>query len=405
MTNSEYDIVIIGGGMTGASLACALRKMSARIAIVEAVSYESENQPSYDDRGLALSKASRRILEEIGLWHGISASACPIEHIHISDKGHFGFVRLHARDVGVDAFGHVVIARELGTEIGAMIDGSTNITLYSPCTANSIKQEDDNVSINIDMQGAVVTLTAKLLIIADGSNSSSRIDLGIKNNTKDYDQSAIVTNVTPEIQHKNTAYERFTKKGPLALLPLHGQRCKLVYAVSRSELEQTMEMSDREFLKLVENDFGKRLGSFKKLGSRKSYPLLLSEPEQQVKHRVVLLGNAAHTIHPNAAQGFNLCLRDIASLSGLIKECLRSNEDIGLEPVLESYLSSRQRDQQQVIRFTDELASLFYNDEGMKVFIRNLGMAVMDYLPPLKRELCMRAMGLSSGQGAAVNHY
>ena len=402
--NNNYDIVIAGGGMVGASLACSLiEHQDLRVALVETVPPKADQQPSYDDRGLALSMSSRRIMEKIGVWPEVAANACAIKQIHVSDRGHFGFVRLHASDLDVDALGHVVIARELGQALMQKLTRAPNIDFICPAEVGEITVEYNGISIGLAGEDPAQRLSAKLLVAADGSHSKIRQQLGIAALVKDYQQTAIVTNVTVERPHNNTAFERFTETGPIALLPLDGNRCVLVYTVPTGEADACMQLEKEDFLELLQQRFGKRLGRFCKLGALKPYPLKLIESQEQVASRVVLLGNSAHTIHPNGAQGFNLCLRDVAALSEHLVAAHGDGYDLGDRKILDQYLASRQGDQQRVMQFSDRLAELFYNRKFSRIMLRNTGMLLTDVIPSVKRELIRRAMGIGGRQPAMVS--
>lgn len=397
----EYDVIIAGGGMTGASLAIALSQENIRIAVIEAISPRADIQPSYDDRSLALSLSSQRILQGLGLWDAVSTSANPIHHIHVSDQHHFGFVRLHAEIMHVTALGYVVIARELGRVLMEKISAAKNIDLICPAVLKDIVIQPEHTVVHL--QGAEKkSVSGRLLVAADGSNSKVVDLLGIQTSIKDYGQTAIVTNVTPDKQHQNTAFERFTPYGPLALLPLTENRCAVVFTTSHEQAETFMKMDDSSFLKQLHSRFGRRLGTFQRLGNRKSYPMQLLVAQEQVRERVVVLGNSLHTIHPNGAQGFNLCLRDIAGLAETLIPVFRSGADPGQRRILNQYRDLREPDQKAVIRLTDGLAGLFYNDLPHKVFLRNTAMLVMDTIPLLKRAFMQRAMGIHGHQPALV---
>lgn len=399
---AEYDIIIVGGGLTGASLASCLAETPVRIAVVEAVSINSGRQPSYDEKGLALSLSSQRIFNAIGVWQELRHHAIPIEHIHVSDRGRFGFVRLHAEEAGLPALGYVVIARELGAALLARMAAASKVDFICPAEVTAVNQLADGVSVVIDKEGNRETLSGKLLVAAQGSHSPLREEAGIRVVTKDYQQTAIVCNVTPERPHANTAYERFTGSGPLALLPLSEQRCAVVLTVHNGDKERFLAMPDTEFLSELERRFGRRLGRFTKAGRRRSYPLVLMVTEEQVRDRTVFLGNAVHTIHPNGAQGFNLCLRDVAGLAETLTGAVRDGLDPGRVEVLESYFAARRADQRRVIRFSDSLAEIFYKPGPVKALARNAGMLLTDLAPGIKTELITRATGLGGGQPRMV---
>ena len=398
--NSEYDIIIAGGGLVGSCLAVALAESGARIAVIEAIPYQSESQPSFDDRGLALSQSSRKILEAIGLWSVVSGHACPIRRVHVSDRGRFGFMRLHAADLDLDALGYVVTARELGRAVIASIQTHENIELVCPATTVGVVQDTDKVAVSLDMDGAAVEYNCNLLVAADGARSRISSGLNIPVRSRDYGQTAIVANVTPEGFHEHTAYERFTSTGPVALLPLSGQHCKMVFTVESEDAGYYMDLSDMDFLEKLQERFGRRLGRFTRIGARTAYQLMLQEAEHQIRGRIVLAGNAAHTLHPHGAQGFNLSLRDIAALRHSLLPVLKEGGDPGDPVLLEAYLMDRRPDQQRIMNFSDRLADLFYNQDPLKVVARNGAMVLMDLVPVFKRQLLFLTHGVSGSPTA-----
>ncbi len=398
----EYDIVIVGGGMVGASLACALSTQAVRIAVVETVPPKAGDQPSYDDRSLALSLASIRILDGLELWEKLADSANPIRRVHVSDQHHFGFVRLYAEMMNVPALGHVVIARELGRVLLERLNEAKNIDFLCPSTVENTSVNATGVDISIKAGKEIKTISCRLAIAADGTNSKIRELLGIKTRFKDYKQTAIVTNVTTEKPHLDTAYERFTKSGPLALLPLAEQRCGVVFTVNAQDADHYMQMDNDLFTECLQSRFGRRLGKFLRIGERKSYPIKYLETSEQVSERVVVLGNATHTIHPNGAQGFNLGLRDVAGLAEVLLPSLREGKDPGKRQLLDQYVELRQGDQKKIMRFSDGLASMFYNDLPHKVMVRNAGLLLTDMIPPLKRSFLRMTMGTCGRQPSLV---
>ncbi|MEE9161015.1 MAG: 2-octaprenyl-6-methoxyphenyl hydroxylase [Gammaproteobacteria bacterium] len=407
----DYDIIIVGGGAVGAALACALSNRkgnnkgnsSLRIAVIEEVSSKSDIQPSYDDRGLSISLLSKNILDNLGLWENISPHSNPVRNIHVSDQHHFGFVRMDAKSMNVPALGYIVLARELGNAFMKNIEAADNISLFCPASVTDVEISDSLASVTVNIKGVSKIITSKLLVAADGADSRTRAMLGIKATVKDYEQVAIVSNVIPERPHADTAYERFTESGPLALLPYTEQRCILVFTVAARDAEHYLQMDEQCFLNRLLERFGRRLGKFSKLGQRKSYPLKMLQAEEQVKHRAVVLGNAAHAVHPNAAQGFNLGLRDAAVLAEALIAAQEKNLDIGEVSILKSYLESRAEDQQRVLSFTDRLARNFYNRQPLKIIARNLVMLATDLIPPLKHRFTRSAMGFWGHQPSLVS--
>ncbi len=423
----EYDCLIIGGGLVGASLACALTSAPVRIGVVEAVPPQAELQPSYDDRGLVLAPASQRILAGLGLWGTIAAEATPIERIHVSDRGRFGFTRMEAAQVGMPALGHVVVARTLGQALLARLSGCSTVDLLCPAHLTGVELQPAQVKVSLSLCGEGVSLTTRLLVAADGGDSEVRRLLGIQAEVRDYRQTAVVANVTPERSHRNTAFERFTSTGPLAVLPLGGvrgegpppsptpvvrgregvgvrseERCVVVWAVPTEEAPTLMSLAEGAFLEGLTERFGRRLGRFVKLGSRRSYSLRLIRARQQTGHRFAIIGNAAHTIHPNAAQGLNLGLRDVVTLAELLIEASRAGTDLGGAEVLSRYSAWRRRDHIETMGLSHGLAQLFYNDFLPLVISRDLMMLAIDLLPPLKWRLMRRAMGITGRQPRLV---
>jgi len=397
----EYDIGIVGGGLAGASLACCLAELPVRIAVFEQFP-AGPAQPSYDDRGLALSLSSYRILNAIDIWPALAGKAVPVKHVHVSDKGKFGFVRLHAADLGLPAMGYVVAASDIGHALLQKIATLKNVDYICPAEVGAVNIAGDRVNIDLVGSGQSDTVSCRLLVAADGSNSLIRQKLGIAVDIKDYQQSAIVANVTTASDHGFTAYERFTRDGPLALLPMSQGRSVSVFTVAEATTDDCLKLTDADYLALIQKVFGSRLGRFIKVGSRKAYPLRLVQAARQYQDRMVLLGNAAHTVHPNGAQGFNLGLRDVAALAELIIKAVHQQQDPGSEALLVEYARSRADDQARVIRFTDTMANLFYNDDPLKTLCRTAGMLALDALPFLKQRFMRQGMGIDGRQPGLV---
>ena len=391
----DYDILIIGGGLVGASLACALRASSLRLGVIEAVPLAASTQPSYDDRTLALAWGSKKIFEGMGAWNELAPEATPIERIHISDRGHFGVTRLSAIEAGLPALGYVVANRALGVVLLKTMQASKNIEWLCPAEMQEIRLDPAATSVTVRHDKASKTLTARLVIAADGAHSAVRAALGIEAERTEYCQSAIVTTVTAGMPHANTAYERFTDTGPLALLPLTENRCAVVWSAKAEEVPTLTGWSDAEFLAQLQDRFGDRLGTFTRLGKRKAYPLMLTRVKEQVRERLALIGNAAHTVHPVAGQGFNLGLRDVAVMAEILTDALRSGEDIGGLAVLRRYADWRVRDNRVTAGFTNGLIRMFSNNAFPLTFARNAGLIAVDLLPGVKRRFVRVTSGLA----------
>ncbi|MEJ2213531.1 MAG: 2-octaprenyl-6-methoxyphenyl hydroxylase [Gammaproteobacteria bacterium] len=394
-----FDVIISGGGMVGASLAHALTGHGLRIAVIEAVQADTEQQPSYDDRAIALSYGSKRILQALGLWPQIQSSAEPIKNIHVSEQGQFGFARLNAEEENVEALGYVVTARDLGQVFLKRLPQLDDVELFCPAKLEAFNVNENQVDVDLTLDNdEQQLLSAALLIAADGGRSTVRTSLDIKVKQVDYQQSAIVSNLTPQKAHNNVAFERFTESGPVALLPMTQQRCALVYTVDTEDLESVMALSDQAFLEQLQYRFGYRLGKLGRLGQRQSYPLVLKQVEEHVRPRIALIGNAAHAVHPIAGQGFNLGLRDVAVLAEVIIEARRHHNDIGALDALNQYADWRKKDHRNVMTATDSMVKLFSNPLGIVRKARNVGILASDMLPGLRHLISRQAMGLTGKQ-------
>lgn len=391
----QYDVIIIGGGMVGASLACALSGQGLRIAVIESVRGTVRSEPGYDDRAIALAYGTRRIFDGLQLWKALAAEATPIQRIHVSDRGHFGMARMDREDEGLPAIGYVVPARVIGRVLDDALAGLDDIDQFNPASVTTVRRMADVVEVDIDRNGAPVSLGARLVVAADGADSSVREQFGIGHTERDYGQTAIVTNVTPQLPHGNIAYERFTRSGPLALLPMSEQRCAVVLTVATGQAGEFMALDDSAFLAALQERFGYRLGRLERVGRRQAWPLRLLRAKESIAERLALVGNAVHTLHPIAGQGFNLGARDVAVLAEVLVDATRAGEDPGSLPVLQRYADWRHRDHENVTLFTDGLARVFSLPLPALGVARTAGLLAFDLLPPAKRLLTRLTMGRS----------
>ncbi|NNL06567.1 MAG: 2-octaprenyl-6-methoxyphenyl hydroxylase [Gammaproteobacteria bacterium] len=390
-TVADCDVLIIGGGLVGASLACALENSRLSVRIVEAFPLKSDLQPSYDDRTVALSWGSRCILEGMQVWDAMAGQVEAIKTIHISDRGHFGATRLRHEEEHVEALGYVAENRVLGEILYRRLQQNSNASIHCPARLLDIEQQQDRVVATINEGDNERVLNARLLVAADGVISQVRDLLHIGSSVQDYGQCAVITNVTPALKHHNIAYERFTDEGPIAFLPMTQNRCSVVWTVPTSRADELMRLDDQRFLQQLQQRFGFRLGRLLKTGRRQAYPLKLIESTQVVRNRVVIVGNAAHSIHPVAGQGFNLALRDIAILTELITTA----EDAGDSTLLQTYTEQREDDARRVYRFTDSLVKIFSNNSSPLGHLRAAGLVAVGLVPPLRHHLARKSMGLS----------
>ena len=400
MNPPPFDVAIVGGGMVGASLAVALAPLGVSVALIEAVLHDSDVQPSFDERTTALSNGSRRILETLGIWTGITSAATPIKKIHVSDQGHFGFARIDAREQGLDALGYVLPNRVLGRALWERIERTPAIRVYCPAQVLEVEPGEPLVGLELgDAQGRRSALQARLIVAADGMQSAVRRAFGVEAESREYGQTAIITTVLPRRFHDQVAYERFTGSGPLALLPLGDGKCTLVLTVDSADVDRVMAGTDEQFLAELQRRFGFRLGRFLQVGRRVPYPLSLTQAARTSAGRCVIVGNAAQSLHPVAGMGFNLGLRDAACLAELIALNRRQRApDAGNAALLAEYDAWRATDRRAIIGFTDGLVRIFSSPLGIVRQARNLALLTFDALPPAKSALSR----LSTGAGGRI---
>ncbi len=389
----ETDVLVIGGGLVGASLAVALGRGGLRVTVVEAFPFSVDQQPNYDERSIALAQGSQRIFSALGLWESLQDEVCPIHTIHVSDRGHFGFTRLRREEQRVPALGYVATARLLGKVLLEQLEQLPEVQILAPAQLIDFEVSDESVQTRLMQEDQILELSARLVVAADGAQSSVRDQLGIRSTRRDYGQTAVIANVSAERDHENVAYERFTDSGPLALLPMSEQRCALVWTVRADQSDEIMGLDDAQFLSRLQERFGYRLGRFIKVGQRHAYPLQLLQATESIRPRMALIGNAMHTLHPVAGQGFNLGLRDVAALAEVVMDAQRKGLDIGGNAVLTRYADWRQSDQQRVVAFTDSMVRLFSQTLPPLAWLRDAAMLALDICPPAKRWFGRLTMG------------
>jgi len=399
MSNADrhYDIVIAGGGMIGTSLAIALAPLGLRVAVVEAVPRQSAGQPSFDERSTALSRSTQRMFAAMDLWDEIVAASTPIHSIHVSDKGRFGFSHIDAEEQGVEALGYVVINRVLGDVLQKAMLAVEGVDELCPARIVDVELAPDSANVTVDLGDSRQTLSCALLVAADGANSQVRGMMGIEAAKSEYGQRAIIGNLLPEMVPDHRAFERFTSQGPLAVLPVADNRAAFIWTVSEDDAERVLALDDETFLSELQREFGYRLGAFSRVGKRASYPLILSKALRLTATRSVLVGNAAHGLHPVSAQGFNLGMRDVAALCDCIADAARdaAGFDPGDTELLQRYASWRRSDQKKLVRFTDSLVKLFGSARRPLRALRNIGMIGFDLVPGVRSTFAKHTMGLA----------
>lgn len=389
MNDKHFDIIIIGAGPVGASLALALTSLPLRIAILEAKPSSPSVSADSDSRALALTHGSMQILSTIGIWPALATHATPIAAVHISDRGHFGMTRIKAQDEGVNALGYVIPAHLLAQNLQTAIQTVQNLKLFCPAKVKAITPD---VKLTVQKGDEAVELFADLIIAADGTHSTVRELLAIETEIKDYEQSALTTTLTLARNHHNIAYERFLEQGALAMLPLTDSHCGCIWTGPSNDIDSLITLTDNQYLTKLQQQFGYRLGKLIAVGKRHVHSLKMLRVKYPAKQNVVVIGNAAHTIHPIAAQGFNLGLADVAALAQLIKQAVSSGKTLKDPALLEEYCKLRQQNVNWVMRFTNNLTQLFGVDFLPLTLARNSSLLALDFIPPLKRRLARRLM-------------
>ena len=394
----EADVLIVGGGLAGSSLAHALAQTPLSTVVVEARDPSQLGQPSFDSRATALANGSQRILNSLDLWSQVAADAEPIRSIHISERGRFGAARIHAREEGVPALGFTLENRILGGALWQALSTADRFTSLAPAELLSLKIGQDHVEADVKMAQSRVSIVAKIVVAADGANSFVRRELEIATREDHYEQQAVIVNCTTEIAHAGRAYERFTPDGPLAFLPLSAGRVAVVWTLSHEESLRVLDLDDDAFRRELQAAFGYRLGTITRTGSRAAYPLTRIRSAEVIGPRAVLIGSAAVNLHPVAGQGFNLALRDVAALAEIFTEHPAgesSRPDPGSADTLARYQLWREQDQETVSALTHGLIRLFGYGALPLAAARGIGLMAFDLVPGAKAELARQTMGLS----------
>ncbi|MDE2247391.1 MAG: 2-octaprenyl-6-methoxyphenyl hydroxylase [Xanthomonadaceae bacterium] len=396
--SANTDILVVGGGLVGASLAIALDAAGLAVTLVEAAAPRTDAQPSYDERNLALARASVNGLEAIGVWRHAGAGATPIRHIHVSRAGEFGTARIDADRHGVDALGWTLPARELGAALLRRLDECSRVIRLAPATVLALEPLTGGWRARVETADGVRTLDTPLLVGADGSESLVRSQLGIEAQRHDYRQTLFVGTVTAEREHAHRAYERFSDAGPIALLPLAERRCGLVLTVAAEQAAAVAALDDDAYLALAQQRFGWRLGRLSRPGKRHPYPIQRIAAARLTAPRAVLVGNAAQTVHPIGAQGFNLGLRDALTLAELVSTAAEP----GAAELLRRYVERRTPDRDGTMLMSHGLVRLACLPQPALAPLRSLALLACDRLPPLQRALARRGMGFRGEPPLAV---
>jgi 2-polyprenyl-6-methoxyphenol 4-hydroxylase len=409
---SHYDIVIAGGGMVGASLALALAHVfedRLDILVVEKIPLpeggQSFYQPSFDARSTALAAGSQEIYAGLGIWEKLAVQVCPIESIHVSTRGRPGSTLMRAADESIPALGYVVENQWLGRVLLEQVQHYPRLDWCAPASVRGLGMlEQGGCRVELEHDGGSCEARCELLVIADGAYSPLAGSLGIAYRQNDYRHQAIIANVSSAKPHNGRAFERFTDQGPMALLPLNASggksRSALVWTMPEKLAASISGLDDEAFLEQLQQRFGYRLGAFTRLGDRHSYPLQLVEALEQVRTGVVVMGNAAHFLHPVAGQGFNLALRDVAHLVEVLQQAKMAGCRLGDLSVLQSYQQAQAWDQRATTLFSDRVSDVFTWSQPLVAIARDVGLSALDVVLPAKSWFLRQAAGLG---GSAVS--
>ena len=394
----KYDVIIVGGGMVGACMACALANnpdaTNLRIAVVEGKQPPLEwSSEGFDLRVSAVSRASQNIFESIGAWQAmVDERVSPYRAMHVWDATGSGEIHFDSADIGEPTLGHIIENRVIVKGLLHALKQHGNIDLLCPATPKEIQQQDDSISINLE--GDQV-LTGKLVIGADGANSWVRQQAGISVSKNDYQQRAIVTTVKTEKSHKETAWQRFLPTGPLAFLPLTEGYSSIVWSTDNTLTDELLALDDETFKTRLQDALGNRLGDIISIDGRAAFPLRSQHAQQYVTDRIALIGDAAHTIHPLAGQGVNLGFADAATLAEVLQDAITQKKDIGAMQTLRRYERWRKGDNMAMLSAMTGFKTLFGNDLPVIREARNFGLNITNQLTPVKNLFIRHAMGMT----------
>jgi len=392
----DYDVAIAGGGLVGASLALALAPLGLRVALVEATAPGHAAHPSFDERTTALANGSVRVFRSLGVWQHMEREATPIRRIHVSDQGRFGAARIDAAEQGLASLGYVVPNRAIGAGLQAGLGSCAGLEVLAPARVLGSELADGVRRLRFELDGVEREIGARLVVAADGARSLVREQAGIGAVHWEYGQTAIIATLVTQRFHDHVAYERFTAEGPIAVLPLADGRCGLVWTRHPEGAARLLALPDADFLAELQSAFGFRLGRLIGVGQRQSYELGLWRADRHVGDRLAVVGNAAQALHPIAGQGFNLGLRDAASLAEVLADARVEGEaDVGTAGPLKTYADWRDQDQRRIVAFTDGLVRLFATPLGVLRTLRSVGLIAFDALPPAKSAMARLSVGAS----------
>lgn len=389
----NHDLVIIGGGLVGATLAYALAKHPLNIALLDAKPVPTSPGP-FDQRALALTLASQRIYQSLNIWSAIQSNVTPIQTIHVSDAGHFSHTRFNAADYHLDAFGHVIQAGKLQKVLDELIQDQENLSVQRATQVKQLQLVKDGVRLTVETPAGVQEIKTRLVVAADGTFSAVRQLLNIAVQEWDYGQTALVAQVQLQQPHAHVAFERFKGEEVIAALPLQNDKAVMVWTMANYKWAELQSLSSEALLLQIQQAFGQRLGRFTQLLNYEVHKLAGLQAKEQCRQNIVLMGNAVHTLHPIAAQGFNLGLRDVAVFIELLTEQIKQKQDLQSIDWLIEYERKRQPDQDFTIMATNQLLRIFRSSSLSLQLSRHLVISALNFMPSIKKHFAERAMGL-----------
>lgn len=391
----EYDITIVGGGMVGAAIACALAPLNLRIAVLDAFVASTQWQPDeeFDLRVSALTRASQRFLNTIGAWEGMTARRIyPYRDMHVWDATGDGNIHFDCAELAEPDLGHIIENKVIQATLVERMQQFDNIHYLAPVKAVKLETSPQQACLTLEDGRQIIS---KLIVGADGARSWVRQTVGIETSGWPYGQKAVVCVVTTEHSHQNTCWQRFLPTGPLAFLPMEGNRSSIVWSTTHEEADELLQLDESEFMARMSEALGDSpLGKVITTSKRAAFPLRLQHSHEYVRERIALAGDAAHAIHPLAGQGVNLGFLDAAALVELIRDRLEKGRDFGRYSNLRKYERARKSDNLLMMSSMDGFKRLFSNDNRLASLSRNLGLDLADRLTPLKNEIIQHAMGL-----------
>lgn len=377
----DYDLVIVGGGIVGLTLAAALQDSGLSILLIEA---KVASAAVAKGQAYAIHALSALIYQGIGIWDKILPQIAKYKHVRLSDADYPEVVEFETTDLNTPELGYVAEHQALLAPLQEFVQSSCNVTYLCPAEVLNTQYHHDIAAIDIKVAGEIHTVRSKLIVAADGSRSPIRQAAGIKTLGWKYWQSCIVAFVKPEKPHNDTAYEKFWTSGPFAILPLPHNRCRIVWTAPHAEAKALCELDDEQFLAELTRRYGNQMGKLELLGDRFIFPVQLMQSDRYVLSRLALVGDAAHNCHPVGGQGLNLGIRDAAALAQVIETAHKAGEDIGKIQILKRYERWRQKENLVILGFTDLLDRMFSNNFLPLMLVRRLGLWIMRRVPPLK---------------------